>query len=158
MQLKPIWKALILLLMVSGWVTCSIREVGIPLKYGANQIATNMILWWNKSETEGGGGRKPIDQADLATFFHNPEFLQSLGQWDSNYQYRFNVNINIISPFGLYYINILPPYQIKLSGTSRERRNRFSFQFEKVFELTDNPDNIKIKLKYRMPFVRLLKI
>jgi len=49
-----------------------------PLKYAANQLITEIKVWWETPELLGGGGRKPLDEVDFSIFYHNPKYFKQL--------------------------------------------------------------------------------
>jgi len=61
-----------------GWKTYYGYLIGKPLKYARSQLISSLKEWWETPELQGGGGKKPLDEVDFSTYYHNPKYFRSL--------------------------------------------------------------------------------
>ncbi|MCL2064517.1 MAG: hypothetical protein FWG98_09115 [Candidatus Cloacimonetes bacterium] len=142
--------------------------MSILLEQGAIIVAEYTISWWNTLESEDGSGNLTLDDVNLSTFYpriigNRFEPLGEHARWRLNAHNTHvgtTANISIYSPyFGNYYIDILPPHHIRLSGIKGlgQSRDPGMVRFETEIDLFNGIEDVKIRTKHSWKFLYTIK-
>ena len=158
---------ILLILLVISFVHRQYHVIRLskPLKAGAYTVINSLVTWWELPESEGGGGRKPLNEVDFATFYDNIEKYYQIDEYTRIITpRRSNVHssgsmVDIQGMDGCYGIDIIAnkPHHIRLKGfTGTMKGGGLDISFFTTIDLSKGNVKPRVWISQRFPWQKQL--